>query len=84
MKVSLTAEGLLAAIEGRLAEISEQQHALAVERAHLREQTTPLRLGILSPAAALLNLKVHGLALSGISLHSSKTRQSHGSLVPRG
>jgi hypothetical protein len=85
MKVSVTAEGLLAAIERRLTEISQQQHALAVERAYLQEQTTPLRLGILSPAAALLNLKVHGLSVGGVSLHSTAPRQGRReALLPRG
>jgi hypothetical protein len=37
---------LLRAIERRLTDISEQQHALAVEKARLQEQLTPLRLGI--------------------------------------
>jgi hypothetical protein len=36
---------LLHAIERRLTDISAQQHALAVEKARLLEQLTPLRLG---------------------------------------
>jgi len=36
---------LLHAIERRLTDISAQQHALAVEKAPLLEQLTPLRLG---------------------------------------
>jgi hypothetical protein len=36
-------KALLGAIERRLTDISEQQHALAVEKARLLEQFTPLR-----------------------------------------
>jgi hypothetical protein len=44
---------LVDAIEHRLANISEQQHALAVEKARLMEQLTPLRLGIVAPDTAV-------------------------------
>jgi hypothetical protein len=56
-------EALLEVIESRLNEISERQHSLAVERARLNEQITPLRLGIVSPEAALALLKSKGIAL---------------------
>jgi hypothetical protein len=56
-------EALLEVIESRLKEISERQHSLAVERARLNEQITPLRLGIVSPEAALALLKSKGIAL---------------------
>jgi hypothetical protein len=56
-------EALLEVIESRLNEISERQHSLAVERARLNEQLTPLRLGIVSPEAALALLKSKGIAL---------------------
>jgi hypothetical protein len=39
-------EAIGTAIEPRLAEIPERQHALAVEKASLVEQMTPLRLGV--------------------------------------
>ena len=42
-------KALLGIIERRLTDISEQQHALAVEKARLLEQLTPLRLGIVAP-----------------------------------
>ena len=42
-------KALLGAIERRLTDISAQQHALAVEKARLLEQLTPLRLGIVAP-----------------------------------
>jgi hypothetical protein len=46
-------EALVDAIERRLTHISEQQHALAVEKAHLVEQLTPLRLGIVAADASI-------------------------------
>jgi hypothetical protein len=57
------AEALLEAIERRLAEISDRQHALAAEKARLAELITPLRLGIASPDATLAELKAKGIAL---------------------
>jgi hypothetical protein len=42
-------KALLGAIERRLTDMSGQRHALAVEKAHLLEQLTPLRLGIVVP-----------------------------------
>jgi len=42
-------KALLGIIERRLTDISEQQHALAVEKTRLLEQLTPLRLGIVAP-----------------------------------
>jgi len=56
---------LLAVIERRLAEISERQHALAVEKARLIEQMTPLRPGVASPDLALAQLRSKGIALRG-------------------
>jgi len=60
-------ETLLEAIERRLSEISERQHALAVEKAWLVEQTTPLRLGVTSPDLALAQLKARGITLRGLA-----------------
>ena len=45
MSTSVSAKGLVRTIERRLAAISDQQHALAVERTRLLEHVTPLRLG---------------------------------------
>jgi hypothetical protein len=50
-------EALVDAIERRLTHISEQQHALAVEKARLAEQLTPLRLGIVAPDTAAVQLR---------------------------
>jgi hypothetical protein len=61
------AQAFIAAIEHRLATISSQQHALAVEKARLMEQLTPLRLGILGPDTAVAQLKAKGVKLSGLS-----------------
>jgi hypothetical protein len=60
-------EVLLEAIERRLSEISESQHALAVQKAWLVEQTTPLRLGVISPDLAMAQLKAKGITLRGLS-----------------
>jgi len=60
-------EAVLEAIERRLTDISERQHALAVEKAWLVEQTTPLRLGVISPDLALAQLKARGITLRGLA-----------------
>ena len=75
MRIAVTAQDLLAAIEWRLAEISQLQHTLAVERTHLQEQTTRLRLGALSPEAVLIHLKAHGVTLGGFAVHAQKARR---------
>ena len=59
----MTTDALITAIQRRLADISEQQHALAVEKARLLEQLTPLRLGILAPDTAMAQLKAQGITL---------------------
>jgi hypothetical protein len=68
-------EALLEAIERRLSEISERQHALAVEKARLVEQTTPLRLGVISPDLALAQLKAKGVTLRGLAATSAVDRR---------
>jgi hypothetical protein len=67
MATQTKTEALLEAIERRLTEISERQHALAVEKSHLVEQITPLRLGVASPDLALALLKSKGIALRGLA-----------------
>ena len=67
MDTQAKAEALLEAIERRLSEISERQHALAVEKAWLVDQTTPLRLGVTSPDLALAQLKAKGITLRGLA-----------------
>jgi hypothetical protein len=67
METQTKTEALLEVIERRLAEISERQHALAVEKARLVEQMTPLRLGATSPALALAQLRSKGIALRGVT-----------------
>ena len=59
----MTTDALITAIQRRLTDISEQQHALAVEKARLLEQLTPLRLGILAPDMAVAQLKAKGVKL---------------------
>jgi hypothetical protein len=66
MKTQIETEALLQAIERRLGEISERQHALAVERTHLLEQATPLRLGVASPETAVVQLRSKGITLRGL------------------
>jgi hypothetical protein len=65
MDVQGKTETLLEAIERRLSDISERQHALAVEKAWLVEQTTPLRHGVTSPDLALALLKRRGSRCAG-------------------
>ena len=66
---------LLSAIERRLTEISEQQHALAVEKARLLEQLTPLRLGVVAPDMAVVQLKAKGVTLRGLTATWSTARR---------
>jgi hypothetical protein len=67
MTTEAKTKALLDAIERRLADISEQQHALAVEKTRLVEQLTPLRLGVVAPDAALVQLKAQGVTLRGLT-----------------
>lgn len=67
METQARTEALLELIEQRLAEISERQHALALEKALLVEQKTPLRLGVGSPDLALAHLRAKGVALRGVA-----------------
>jgi hypothetical protein len=66
---------LLEAIERRLADISEQQHALAAEKARLLDQLTPVRLGIVAPDTAVAQLKAKGVALRGLTAARSAPRR---------
>jgi hypothetical protein len=63
MTVDTKTDSLVAAIERRLTDISEQQHALAVEKARLLEPLTSLRLRVLAPDTALAQLKAVGVTL---------------------
>jgi hypothetical protein len=67
MTVKAKAETLLEAIEGRLAEISARQHALAAEKTQLQAQITPLRLGVVSPDVAVAHLREKGITLRGLA-----------------
>jgi hypothetical protein len=58
-------DALVDAIARRLTDISEQQHALAVEKARLVEQLTPLRLGIVAPDTVVGQLRAKGITLRG-------------------
>jgi len=75
MTIEAKTQALLAAIEHRLTDISEQQHALAVEKARLLEQLTLLRLGIVSPDAAVVQLKAKGVTLRGLNAAWSAARR---------
>ena len=75
-EVSLTTleaknQALLGAIERRLIDISEQQHALAVEKARLVEHLTPLRLGIVASDTVVVQLKTKGVILRGLGAAGS-------------
>jgi hypothetical protein len=75
MKSQIRTDALLEAMERRLGEISERQHALATEKNYLLEQITPLRLGVASPDVALLQLRSKGVALRGLAPAPAGTRR---------
>jgi hypothetical protein len=75
MTTEAKTKALLGVIERRLTEISAQQHALAVEKAHLLEQLTPLRLGIVAPDTAVAQLKAKGVTLRGLTAAWSAARR---------
>jgi hypothetical protein len=68
-------KALLGAIERRLTDISAEQHALAVEKARLLEQLTPLRLGIVAPDTAVGQLKAKGVTVRGLTAARSAARR---------
>ena len=75
MTTQMQTDALLEAIERRLSEISERQHVLAVQKNHLVEQLTPLRLGVASPEAAVAQLRSKGIALRGWAAAVSASRR---------
>ena len=75
MTTEAKTKALLSAIERRLTDISEQQHALAVEKARLLEQLTPLRLGVVAPDMAVVQLKAKGVTLRGLTAAWSAARR---------
>ena len=75
MTTEAKTKALLGAIESRLTDISKQQHALAVEKARLLEQLTPLRLGVLAPETAVVQLKAKGITFRGLTAASSAARR---------
>jgi len=75
MTTDAKTDSLVTAIERRLTEISEQQHALAVEKARLAEQLTPLRLRALAPDTALAQLKAVGVTLRKVKPAPAAARQ---------
>jgi hypothetical protein len=81
MQASSRSEALIEAIENRLAEISERQHALAVERTYLAEQLTPLRLGVASPEVALIQLRSRGIVLRGLAGAWAGDRRPDGAVL---
>ena len=66
---------LVDAIEHRLTNISEQQHALAVEKERLLGQLTLLRLGVVAPDTAVAQLKAKGVTLRGLTATRSTARR---------
>ena len=68
MPIETETKTLLGTIERRLSVISEQQHALAAEKAHLLEQLTPLRLGIVTSDTVVVQLKAKGITLRGLTV----------------
>jgi hypothetical protein len=72
MTTDASTQALISAIERRLADISGQQHLLAVEKARLVEHLTPLRLGVLAPETAVANLKAKGITLVAPTLPTDR------------
>ena len=77
MSPNITTKGLIKTIERRLAAISEQQHALALERTRLLEHVTPLRLGVFAPETALVLLRDIGITLPGVRTGRAARRRPH-------
>ena len=75
MTTEAKTKALLGAIESRLADISKQQHALAVEKTRLLEQLTPLRLGVLAPDTAVVQLRAKGITFRGLTAAWSAARR---------
>jgi hypothetical protein len=75
MTIEAETKALLAAIERRLSDISTQQHALAVEKSRLVEQLTPLRLGVVAPDTAVVQLKAQGITLRGLTAARATARR---------
>ena len=71
----MTTDALIPAIQRRLTNISDQQHALAVEKVRLVEQLTPLRMGILPPHTAVAQLKAKGVTLRRVPPAPSADRR---------
>jgi hypothetical protein len=76
MKTQIQTDALLEAIERRLGEISERQHALALEKNYLLEHITPLRLGVASPEVAVVQLRSKGIELRGLAPAPAGTRRA--------
>jgi hypothetical protein len=81
MTIEAKTKALLSAIERRLTDISDQQHALAVEKARLLEHLTPLRLGIVAPDTAVAQLKAKGVTLRGLTAAWSAARRPRPALL---
>jgi hypothetical protein len=81
MTLNAKVQALVEFMEGRLAEISEHQHALAAEKTQLQEQITPLRLGIVSPNLALAQLKEKGIVFRGFTVTLPAGRRPRGVIL---
>ena len=75
MTIETETKALLGTIERRLTDISEQQHALAAEKARLLEQLTPLRLGIVASDTVVVQLKAKGITLRGLAVARPAARR---------
>src|SRR5262245_58565013 len=75
MTTEAKTQALLGALERRLTTISEQQHGLAVEKARLLEQLTPLRLGVVASDTAVVQLKARRVKLRGLTAAWSPGRR---------
>ena len=74
-------EALIELIQRRLAAISERQHALALEKSCLLEQVTPLRLGVVAPDTAVIQLKAKGVIVPGLAAAWAADRRPRGPVL---
>ena len=80
MTTEVKIKALLAAIERRLTDISEQQHALAVQKAYLLDSSA-VAARVVAPDLALVQLKAKGVTLRGLTAAWSDARRPRPALL---
>jgi hypothetical protein len=76
IEMNASGRGLLRAFERRLARLADQQRALAIERARLREQITSLRLRMLALGRAPVRRRGSGFAPGRLRIRRPARRGS--------